>query len=151
MGGGNWIFREQRDLWYDTVDDSTPVEPIVKSNYFGGYMQRNFMGWKDSGTGVESIWTGSKSVCPTIQADTDRANVVQGASLDGFSHIGKIPGKKSQCILAGFNGGGMAFSFLSAKAVAKMALDNVPFDQSVVKVPSLFETTEERLQTASSE
>lgn len=65
VGGGNWIFREQRDLWYDTVDDSTLVEPIIKSNYFGGYMQRNFMGWKDSGTGVESIWTGSKSVYPS--------------------------------------------------------------------------------------
>lgn len=62
LGGGNWIFREQRELWYDTVDDSTLIEPIVKSNYFGGYMQRNFMGWKDSGTGVESIWTGSKFV-----------------------------------------------------------------------------------------
>lgn len=40
----------------------------------------------------------------------------------------------------------MALSFLSAKAVATMALDNVPFDQSGVKVPKLFETTEERLQ-----
>lgn len=42
----------------------------------------------------------------------------------------------------------MAFSFLSAKAVAKMALDNVPLDQSGVNVPSLFETTEERLGQA---
>lgn len=65
VGGGNWIFRDHRDLWYDTVDDSTLVEPIIKSNYFGGYMQRNFMGWKDSGTGVESIWTGSKCIYPS--------------------------------------------------------------------------------------
>lgn len=64
LGGGNWIFREQRELWYDTVDDSTLIEPIVKSNYFGGYMRRNFLGWDDSGTGVESIWTGSKLVDP---------------------------------------------------------------------------------------
>lgn len=42
----------------------------------------------------------------------------------------------------------MALSFLSAKAVAKMTLDNVPFDESGVKVPSLFETTEERLRQA---
>lgn len=43
----------------------------------------------------------------------------------------------------------MALSFLSAKAVATMALDDVPFDQSGVQVPSLFETTEERLRQAS--
>ena len=66
VGGGNWIFREQRELWYDTVDDSTLIEPIVKQNYFGGYMQRNFMGWNDSGTGLESIWTGSKSCSPLL-------------------------------------------------------------------------------------
>jgi glycine/D-amino acid oxidase-like deaminating enzyme len=155
VGGGNWIFREQRDLWYDTVDDSTQVEPIVKSNYFGGYMQRNFMGWTDSGTGVESIWTGSKSSRPAepVQniSGTDSTNVVQGATPDELPHIGKIPGKKSQWILAGFNGGGMAFAFLSAKAIAKMALDNVPLSQSGVEVPSLFETTEERLQHVSAE
>lgn len=60
VGGGNWIFRQQRELWYNTVDDSTLIGPIIKSNYFGGYMQRTFKGWQDSGTGVESIWTGSK-------------------------------------------------------------------------------------------
>lgn len=84
-----------------------------------------------------------------MNADTDKATVVQGATPDGLPHIGKIPGKQSQWILAGFNGGGMALSFLSAKAVAKMALDNVPFDQSGVRVPSLFETTTERLHQAS--
>ncbi|KAK2604647.1 hypothetical protein N8I77_007560 [Diaporthe amygdali] len=132
VGGGNWIFRDQRELWYDTVDDSTLLEPIVKANYFGGYMQRNFKGWEDSGTGMEKIWTG-----------------IQGATPDGLPHIGKVPGKQSQWILAGFNGGGMALSFLSAQAVATMALGDVPFDQSGVHVPSLFETTEERLRQAS--
>lgn len=43
----------------------------------------------------------------------------------------------------------MALSFLSAKAVARMALENVPFDQSGERVPSLFETTAKRLQQAS--
>lgn len=42
----------------------------------------------------------------------------------------------------------MAFSFLSAKAIAKMALDDVPFDQSGVEMPNLFKTTEERLRQA---
>ena len=79
-----------------------------------------------------------------------RPSLVQGATPDGLPHIGKIPGKQSQWILAGFNGGGMSFAFLWAKAVAKMALDNLPFDQSGVDVPNLFKTTEERLRQASS-
>lgn len=86
----------------------------------------------------------------SVKPDADRAPLlVQGATPDGLPHIGRIPGKQSQWILAGFNGGGMALSFLSAKAVAKMTLNNVPFDQSGVKIPSLFETTEERLRQAS--
>lgn len=83
-----------------------------------------------------------------LATDADTVTVVQGATPDGLPHIGKIPGKKSQWILAGFNGGGMAFSFLSAKAIAKMALDDVPFDQSGVNIPSLFQTTEDRLRQA---
>ena len=71
--------------------------------------------------------------------------VVQGATPDGAPHVGKVPSKQTQWILAGFNGGGNALVYLSAKAVAKMALDDVSFKESGVEVPSMFETTERRL------
>ncbi|KUI55502.1 putative oxidoreductase OrdL [Cytospora mali] len=131
VGGGKWLYERQRELWYNTVDDSTNIEPVIAAKYFDGYMQRNFKGWQESGTEVDKIWTG-----------------IQGSTPDGAPHVGKVPGKKAQWILAGFNGGGNALVYLSAKAVAKMALDDVSFKESEVDVPSMFETTDERLGLA---
>lgn len=59
LGGGKWIFQEKRELWYDTVDDSTLIDPLMKAKYFDGYMQKNFAGWEDSGLETEKVWTGS--------------------------------------------------------------------------------------------
>lgn len=73
---------------------------------------------------------------------------VMGATPDGAPHVGKVPEKQSQWILAGFNGGGNALVYLSAKAVAKMALEGVSLKDSGVGVPSMFETTKERLGLA---
>lgn len=61
VGGGKWLYERDRELWYDTVDDSTPLDPVLKARYFDGYMQRNFHGWQKSGTETEKVWTGSKS------------------------------------------------------------------------------------------
>ncbi|KAF4312646.1 FAD dependent oxidoreductase [Botryosphaeria dothidea] len=129
VGGGKWLYEEQRELWDNTVDDSTLVEPVIKAKYFDGYMQRNFRGWEDSGTEVERIWTG-----------------IMGSTPDGVPHIGKVPGEQNQWILAGFNGGGNALIFLSAKGVARMVLDDVPFEETGTGIPAFFKTTEERLQ-----
>lgn len=60
VGGGKWLYEEQRELWYNTVDDSTLIEPVIKAKYFEGYMRRNFTGWDDSGSELERIWTGSE-------------------------------------------------------------------------------------------
>lgn len=60
VGGGKWLYENQKELWYDTMDDSTLIGPVMEARYFDGYMQRNFKGWKDSGTEVDKIWTGSK-------------------------------------------------------------------------------------------
>ncbi|KAL1651937.1 hypothetical protein SLS58_000060 [Diplodia intermedia] len=100
----------------------------MQAKYFDGYMQRNFNGWDDSGSEVERVWTG-----------------IMGSTPDGFPHVGKVPGEQNQWILAGFNGGGNALVFLCAKAVAKMVLEGVPFEETGVDVPAMFKTTEERL------
>lgn len=68
-----------------------------------------------------------------------------GLTPDGFPHVGEVPGKQNQYILAGFNGGGNAHAYLCAKGVAKMALEDIPLSQTGVGIPELFETTEERL------
>lgn len=61
VGGGKWLYERDRELWYDTVDDSTLLDPVMKAGYFDGYMQRNFHGWQKSGTETEKVWSGSKS------------------------------------------------------------------------------------------
>lgn len=60
-------------------------------------------------------------------------------------HVGKIPGTKNQWILAGFNGGGMALAFLSAKGIARMVADDVPFEEAGAGIPAFLKTTDERL------
>ncbi|EOD50163.1 putative fad dependent oxidoreductase superfamily protein [Neofusicoccum parvum UCRNP2] len=128
VGGGKWLYEERRDLWYDTVDDSTLMGPIMKEKYFEGYMQRNFRGWDDSGSEAERVWTG-----------------IMGLTPDGVPHVGKVPGEQNQWILAGFNGGGNALIYLTAKAIARMVNDDSSFEEAGQGIPKLFKTTAERL------
>ncbi|EFX03293.1 FAD dependent oxidoreductase superfamily [Grosmannia clavigera kw1407] len=68
-----------------------------------------------------------------------------GYSTDNMPHIGAIPGRPNQFIIAGFTGHGMPQVFLSAKAVAAMVLDDVPFEAT--GVPRLFKASQERLDS----
>lgn len=66
-----------------------------------------------------------------------------GYSSDFVPHIGAVPGKPGQFILAGFNGHGMPQILLSAKAVARMVRDGDLFEET--GLPRIFKTTRERL------
>lgn len=68
---------------------------------------------------------------------------VQGVTKDGVPHIGKVPGTSGQYILAGYNGGGMALSFMAALAVARMIREGISFEQT--GVPMCMKTTQARL------
>lgn len=68
-----------------------------------------------------------------------------GYSTDNMPHIGPIPGRQNQFIIAGFTGHGMPQVFLSAKAVAAMVLDDVPFEAT--GVPRLYKASQERLDS----
>ncbi|KAI0878964.1 FAD dependent oxidoreductase superfamily protein [Hypoxylon argillaceum] len=128
VGGGKWIYDKDRELWLDTVDDSTTFDAIICEKYFEGYMQRNFRGWEDSGTEVDKIWTG-----------------IMASTTDEFPHAGEVPGRKGQWVIAGYNGGGMALSFLLGKGVAQMVRHDVPFEEIDPIIPRFFKTTEARL------
>ncbi|KAI8629838.1 FAD dependent oxidoreductase superfamily protein [Xylariaceae sp. FL1651] len=127
VGGGKWLFERHRDLWHNTVDDSTLFDAISDAKYFEGYMQRNFRGWEDSGTKVDMIWTG-------IMAETP----------DQFPHAGEIPQRKNQWIMAGFNGGGMPLIFLLAKGLAQMVRYGLSFEELDPIIPRFFKTSEAR-------
>ncbi|KAF9872560.1 FAD dependent oxidoreductase superfamily protein [Colletotrichum karsti] len=131
VGGGRTEFFPKRlDEWYNVWDDSKLIEPAA--TYFNDYMQRNFRGWEDSGAKVKRVWTG-----------------IMGYTNDLLPHVGAVPSKPGQYIAAGFNGHGMAFILLTAKGLAKIVRDDIPFSQS--GVPRLFETSEARLQRQENE
>ncbi len=61
--GGAKSKMSDKSVWYDNTDDSELIEPA--KGYFDGYMQRQFVGWEDSGAYVDKVWTGSKSISST--------------------------------------------------------------------------------------
>lgn len=67
-----------------------------------------------------------------------------GYTTDFLPHIGPIPGKLGQMIMAGFNGHGMPQTFLSALRVARMLVEGIQYGHTGIS--RLFQTTPERLQ-----
>lgn len=128
VGGATSAYRNNRELWYGVSDDSKLIEPAA--HYFDGYMQRTFRGWEQSNAVTDKVWTG-----------------ITAATPDLLPHIGRVPSRSNQFILAGFNGHGMPVGFLAAKGIAQMLRDeSVSFEQT--GIPRIFETTARRLERA---
>lgn len=68
-----------------------------------------------------------------------------GYSSDYLPHVGHVPGKSGQFIIAGFTGHGMPQIFLSAKGLSKMIRENRQFEET--GVPRLYKTSEARLKS----
>lgn len=71
-----------------------------------------------------------------------------GYTADFMPHVGEVPGKPGQFILAGFNGHGMPQILLSATGLAAMVAEGVPFEQT--GVPRIFKTTRKRISRENS-
>ncbi|RDW59036.1 hypothetical protein BP5796_11960 [Coleophoma crateriformis] len=124
VGGAKPFVSVRKDLWYNIVDDSKIVEPARQ--HFDGYMQRNFRGWEETGAYTDKVWSG-----------------IQGYTTDLASHVGEVPGKPGQYIMAGFNGHGMPEILLTSKAIASMVKDGKTFEET--GLPMVFKTTQARL------
>lgn len=72
-------------------------------------------------------------------------NLVMGYSSDLVPHLGEVPGAPGQYICAGFSGHGMPQILLGSQAVAKMVVEDVPYEKT--GLPKLFKTTQERLDS----
>lgn len=130
--------------WYNVTDDSRLIDSAA--HYFDGYMQRHFHGWENTGAYTDRVWTGSMSPDPSWSCRicivlTD--GIVMGYTTDFLPHIGPVPGKPGQIVIAGFNGHGMPQIFLSALGVARM-IEGAEYGDT--GLPRLFEATLERLQ-----
>ncbi|KAF5603382.1 FAD dependent oxidoreductase [Fusarium pseudocircinatum] len=110
----------------NNVNDDKLIESA--KNYFDGYMQRVFHGWEGSGAYTSKVWTG-----------------VMGYSSDGLPHIGAVPGRRNQYMLAGFTGHGMPQIFLSAKGVASMVMEGLSYEKT--GIPKLYKASQERLDS----
>ena len=53
-----------------------------------------------------------------------------GYTSDLQPHVGAIPGRLNQFILAGFNGHGMPVIFLAAKGIAEMIKDGKTYEET---------------------
>ncbi|KXJ85425.1 FAD dependent oxidoreductase [Microdochium bolleyi] len=127
VGGTKQTWWHEPEHWYDVADDSTLIEPALKE--FENLMQKTYFGWEDTGAYPERIWTG-----------------IMGYSTDSMPHVGHMPGKPGQLIMAGFTGHGMPLIYLTARAVvAMMRDDNVTFEDT--DVPSPFKASQERLDS----
>ncbi|KAL4805161.1 FAD dependent oxidoreductase [Aspergillus unguis] len=130
IGGARSAYVQDLQTWYNNTDDSRLIEPA--RNHFEGYMQKYFTGWGDTGAFMDRIWTG-----------------IMGYTTDSLPHVGKVPNKPGQFVVAGFNGHGMPQIFLSAKGVAEMIVKKVEFEET--GVPRIFKTSQERLDSTVNE
>ncbi|OJJ82338.1 NAD(P)/FAD-dependent oxidoreductase [Aspergillus glaucus CBS 516.65] len=126
VGGARSMYLSEPGNWYNVTDDSRLVESAAQ--YFDGYMQRHFHGWENTGAYTDRVWTG-----------------IMGYTTDFLPHIGPVPGKPEQTVIAGFNGHGMPQIFLSALGVARMIVEGTEYGNT--GLPRLFEATLERLQS----
>lgn len=112
VGGGGSFFRNDRASWWNNADDSVRFSPEVE-RYWDDYMPRNFLGWGNSNAAPDMVWTG-----------------IMGYTSDEKPHVGRVPGVESgkQWMLAGFNGGGMSHIGLVAKAVARMVVGDLGYE-----------------------
>ena len=69
-----------------------------------------------------------------------------GYSFDSLSHVGHIPHRPGQLIIAGFNGHGMPVIWLAAKGIAEMIRTGKSFEE--VGLPRLIKTTSTRIGNA---
>jgi glycine/D-amino acid oxidase-like deaminating enzyme len=127
VGGAAAVFRKHEEQWYNNVDDSILIDSA--KDYYNDYMQKTYCGWEDTGARIDKIWSG-----------------VMGYSYDSNPHIGTVPGGKDQYILAGFNGHGMPVIWLSSKELAKMIVQDIPFEKT--SMPRLFQTSQFRIDRA---
>lgn len=146
VGGARQRFWHNRERWFDNVRDDEMVEEA--RSYFDGYMQRLFRGWEGSRAEVKQVWTGSECrnhlhFLRVTRPHADQGCAVMGYSSDFVPHIGEVPDRPGQFILAGFSGHGMPEILLSSKAVAAMVRDGLSFEETVL--PPMFKTTAQRV------
>lgn len=72
-----------------------------------------------------------------------------GYSSDFMPHVGEVPGKPGQMVLAGFSGHGMPVIFRSAKGIVDMLRHGTRLEDT--GMPEVYRATQERLDSTTNE
>lgn len=72
-----------------------------------------------------------------------------GYSSDFMPHVGEVPGKSGQMVLAGFSGHGMPLILRSAKGIVDMLRHGTNFEDT--GVPNVYRATQTRLESTRNE
>ena len=91
---------------------------------------------------LQQIAFGQEVSCPFTSYRVLSDNKVMGYTSDLMPHVGLVPAKDGQFIMAGFNGHGMPLIWKTAKGISEM-LNGKTFEET--EVPEIFKTTKERL------
>lgn len=111
VGGAKSTYLSNTANWYNNTDDSRLID--AAAGYFNDYMQRNFHGWENTGAHTDHVWTGSMNLPPKIRILFNaKYTSVMGYTPDSLPHVGHVPDKQGQLVIAGFNGHGMPQVFL---------------------------------------
>lgn len=141
VGGARQRFWHIPERWFGNVRDDELIDETL--SYFDGYMQRTFRGWEASRAEPSKVWTGSiYTARPVPPSETD-CRPVMGYSSGFMPHVGQVPDRLGQFIIAGFSGHGMPEIFLSSRGLAKMIREDSDYEAS--GLPRLFKTTAARL------
>lgn len=127
IGGARDVIESNQAAWLSTVDDNALIEEPKVREYFEDRLEAYWQDWTDAGAHVKQLWTG-----------------IMGYTHDEYPLIGEVPGRDGQYMLAGYSGAGMTNISLSAKGIAEMVSNDVPFDK--VGIPRIYEVTSERLE-----
>lgn len=74
---------------------------------------------------------------------SDLPLLVMGYTADRQPHVGPVPNRPNQYILAGFNGHGMPVIYLAAKGIVEMIADGKAYEET--GLPRVYRTSAERL------
>jgi hypothetical protein len=107
--------------------------------------------WSSDGASLDGKYVGINHTEYGIRQGT--ANIffiqVMGYSSDFMPHVGQIPDKSGQFIIAGFTGHGMPRILLSSKGIASMIRNNKDFDET--GVPQAYKVSKTRLTSPNNE
>lgn len=124
VGGARAVIQDKKDLWNNTMDDSTIIDDATK--YLESFTTSELLGWGPEPAKASYSWAG-----------------IAGYSNDGMPFIGEFPGRSNLYVTAGYTGHGMPRILLGTQELSKVILGYHGTDE--MNIPGCFKSTPDRI------